>query len=134
MEEQERGGETAIDSNSNNSAASNLITGQDVYGGGREYWNARYAQPKFAKHKDWYCEYAILRRHAQAVFAPYLPLPAPSSVSASGCQPPRLLVVGCGNSCACSLFYFFAKLFRYFLYFYYENVWAAPWLMACCGA
>ncbi|ELR12088.1 methyltransferase domain containing protein [Acanthamoeba castellanii str. Neff] len=63
-----------------------------VYGGGREYWNARYAQPKYVKHKDWYCEYPILRRHALAVFAPYLPLPAPSGSA------PRLLVVGCGNS------------------------------------
>lgn len=54
----------------------------------------RYAQPKYVKHKDWYCEYPILRRHALAVFAPYLPLPAPSGSA------PRLLVVGCGNSCA----------------------------------
>lgn len=57
--------------------------------------NPRYAQPKYVKHKDWYCEYPILRCHALAVFAPYLPLPAPSGSA------PRLLVVGCGNSCAC---------------------------------
>lgn len=66
-----------------------------VYGGGRDYWNARYEQPKFARHRDWYCDYAVLRSHADAVFGPCLPLPASSSSPSSNL---RLLVVGCGNS------------------------------------
>ena len=60
--------------------------------GEREYWNARYSQPKF-KDIEWYCQYAVLREHQ--TFAPFLEAAGKTERSQVA-----ILIIGCGNSSA----------------------------------
>lgn len=58
--------------------------------GEREYWNARYSQPKF-KDIEWYCPYAVLREH-QTLDSFMVEAPG---TDRSGIA---ILMIGCGNS------------------------------------